>query len=138
MSFSWDGDPTFNDVAAVRHHIGDTNSASFYLHDEQIQYALTENTNNVLLAAADCAEAIAALFASNTSWARGRVEVRPGETSDRYHKMADRLREQELGALAFDAGSAHAGGISVDRKTAVEADADRVAPALVRDQFEPT
>lgn len=138
MSFTWSGDPTHSLFEAVRHKIGDTDPQSYYLEDEQIQYELTQEGDNVLLAAANCAEAIAGRFAKSTSWARGRVEVRPGETSDRYHKMADRFREEALGPLAFDGSSAHAGGISVDRKTAVEADADRTEPALVRDQFEPT
>jgi hypothetical protein len=138
MSFSWSGDPDKSLTDAVRHKIGDTDPNSYYLEDEQIQYELTANGNSVLLAAAACCESIAGLFAKNTSWVRGRVEIRPGEMSDRYHKMADRFREEALGALAFDAGSAHAGGISVDRKADVEADDDRVSPQLYRDQFEPT
>jgi hypothetical protein len=47
----------------VRLLIGDTDSSSFELSDDEINFFLTERADNIYLAAADCCDALAAKYA---------------------------------------------------------------------------
>jgi hypothetical protein len=135
MSFTYSGDPANSPLDAVRYHIGDIEEAKCLVQDEEIDYALAEESD-VRLASANVAEAIAARATREVSWVRGRVEYRPGEMADRYYKLAAQLRDQVTGAGSYGVDSAYAGGISAQTVAAAEADADRIEPRFKRDQFD--
>lgn len=135
MSFSYSGDPATSDLDAVRFLIGDKVEANCLVQDQEIDYALAQESS-VRLAAANIAEAIAAKATQEVSWVRGRVEYRPGEMADRYYKLAKMLRDQETGLGSYGIDSAYAGGISVTTVDANQQDADTVQPRFTRNQFD--
>jgi hypothetical protein len=135
MSFTYSGDPSESDLDAVRYLVQDTVEDGHKTSDEEISWALTQESG-VYNAAALVCETIAARSAqSGGSWVRGRVEVRTDMVSTQYLALAKRLREQGSGIASITGSSAFAGGISVDDKTATEADTDRISPRFYRGQF---
>lgn len=100
MTFSYSGDPTNSNIDEVRYLIQDTNSSDNVLEDEEIQYHLDNNSNN-LRAAIDAAETVA------TNFARKADRVDAEEVSANYREQADRFRNvaQWLEARKNEQGS---------------------------------
>ena len=80
---------------AVRHTIGDTDNDDLLLTDEEVDYHLHENDCKILAAAADCAEAIAALPRMQRPQA-GDSGGTPVTRADHYLKLARQLRSREV------------------------------------------
>lgn len=68
MSWTYTADPTSSAMDAVRFLVGDTNpDAEFTMQDEEIYWNLLEVNQSVYLAAANSAENLAALYASQAT-----------------------------------------------------------------------
>ena len=135
--FSYTGDPADSAKDAVRYLIQDTSEDGYLASDEEIAFALTQESGIYNAAALAC-ETIGARFArQGGSWVRGRVEVRTDAISTQYLALAKRLRQQAQGSGVLNVDAAYAGGISVEDKANVEADTDRVVPRFTRGQFDP-
>lgn len=134
--FTYTGNPADSDKDAVRFLIQDTDPDDYFVEDEEITFALAEETN-IYRAAALVAERIAAKFARKPgSYVRGRIEVRNSTISEQFQALADRLRNQGTGVSTLSSLSAFAGGISVADKESTETDTDRVEPAFRMGQFD--
>ena len=92
MSFNYLNDPSASPVDAVRFLLGDTDKDSFLFHDEELAWALTQDSNE-WFAAAMVAETAAASYATKpSSKSIGETSITYGEASGRFHELASRLR----------------------------------------------
>ena len=89
----YNGQPLTDTRDAVRHTIGDTNNDDLLLTDGEVDYHLNENEGEVRAAAADCAEAIAALPRMQQPQA-GDAGGTPVTRADHYLKLARQLRSR--------------------------------------------
>lgn len=130
MNWTYSGDPTSSERDAVRFEIPDTDSAAQLFSNEEIAYALGQESG-VWAAAARCCETLARKFASQADLATGDVKLT-------YSKQAENLAERakELRLRAQGAAVPFAGGISQADKEARAQDEDRVQGAFNRDQFD--
>ena len=87
------GQPLTDTRDAVRHTIGDTNNDDLLLTDGEVDYHLNENGGDVLAAAADCAEAIAAMPRMQQPQA-GDAGSTPVTRAEHYLKLARQLRSR--------------------------------------------
>lgn len=93
------------DKDKVRLAIGDTGEGrDFFLSDEEIQYYLSSENDNVLEASIRCAEAIAAQLAPEVSYQASTLRQEAAQAFDHFLRVADRLRERadrNVGLPAF-------------------------------------
>lgn len=131
MGWTYSGDPSLSNKDAVRFLIGDTQSDSPLSTDEEIEWSLSINNDNIYRSAADIAEGIAAYFATQAeTTVIGPIREENGRRAELYSKKAVELKRkaQEKGSLTF-----YAGGLSVSEKIARELDIDSVQPAFFVD-----
>jgi len=127
MSFSYDN-TLAEDRDRVRFELSDTDSDDPLVEDEEIDYALTQNSN-VLRVAANIAESIAVQLGRRPSVTLAQAGLSAKEQHDHYIQLAKDLRAR----ASSSGGAVFAGGISkADRETR-EADTDRVQPAFTTD-----
>jgi len=88
------GEPLTVDRDAVRLMVGDKDNEDLLLSDGEIDFYLAKNENKVL-AAAECAEAIAALPRMQQPQA-GDSGGTPVTRADHYLKLARQLRSREV------------------------------------------
>jgi len=88
------GSPETDDRDAVRLMVGDTNNDDILLSDAEIDYCLKRNKDKVM-AAADCAEAIAAMPRMQQPQA-GDSGGPPTTRADHYLRLARQLRNRTL------------------------------------------
>lgn len=89
------GHPLTIDRDAVRHMIGDKDNEDLLLTDEEIDFHLAEHDHNKLLAAAECAEAIAAMPRMQQPQA-GDSGGTPVTRADHYLRLARQLRSRAV------------------------------------------
>lgn len=138
MSWSYTGNPATDNRDAVRFLVQDTTEpvapAVGLVQDEEIDWALTQQTN-LYLAAALVARAIGAKFSAKASVKQvGDLRIEHTETAKRYFALADQLTAQAgtVGRLA----APYFGGISYADKQIDETNSDRVLPAFRVNQFD--
>lgn len=130
MTWSYSGDPASGDVDAVRFEIPDTDESVELVSDEEIEYALTEESG-VIGAAARCCEIVARKFAQQADVATGDVKLTYSKQAENLALRAKELREQAVGTHAPYSGSQ-----SISRKEALAEDGDLVPPKFTRGQFD--
>ena len=89
--FSYDGDLT-KPLNVVRFNIGDTLKERPLLRNREIEGILAKNSDNELLASADCADHLATRFAAFPDFSIGRVSKKFGSVSEMFSKRAEHLR----------------------------------------------
>jgi hypothetical protein len=106
VTWSYSGNPAASDLDAVRFYVGDTNSARELLQDEEINFTLTEHSV-VRMAAAVCADAIAAKFAREADQKVGDISKALSQVSEAFERLASRLRREssKRAAPVFPASS---------------------------------
>ena len=106
MTWSYSGNPAASDRDAVRFYTGDTTSTRELLSDEEIAFVLTEHANQ-RLAAAVCAEAIAAKFAREADQKVGDISKSLSQVSKAFYALANKLRSEvaKRAAPSFPAAS---------------------------------
>lgn len=124
MTWSYSGDPAASDLDAVRFYTGDTNSARELLQNEEINFTLAAHSNQ-RLAAAVCADAIAAKFAREADQRVGDISKSLSQVSKAFYALATRLRA-EVGKRAAPRFPA----ASKDWKQTQREDTDLVQPAF--------
>lgn len=108
---------------AVRLLVKDTVSTRPLIQDEELDFFLAENGNQVWGAAADACDALAAREAKSKSVG----DLSLSGMGESYNDLARRYRMRVASqAIPF------AGGISVSDKDSREGDTDRTAPAFTR------
>lgn len=133
MTWTYSGDPSSSDRDEVRFLVGDTDSGSPLVTDEEIAYVLTD-TSSPLQAAARVAESIAARYSRDADRRVGNLSLQSSQRAKAFLELASRLRRRA--SMALGASGWYAGGISKDDKETVEANTDRVTPAFTRDLFD--
>ena len=131
MSWNYSGDPSSSDLDAVRFLVGDTNSADQQLSDEEINYLLAQYGSPGAASAA-AVRTLIAKYARLVDKTVGDLSISYSQRLTAYQALLAQLEEQQ----AVRTAGLVVGGISKARKATVQADADRVAPAFERSQFE--
>lgn len=91
--WSYSGDPLNSTLDQVRFTIGDTDTEYPLLQDEEIEFLLSECSNNVLKASIRCCEAILAKWAKEVTY---KTETESVNLSDRMQSMQALLQALEL------------------------------------------
>ena len=86
--------PTPADIEAVRLLVGDPAGPTQALADAQITTLLTANGLDRYAAAADCADALAALYAKRVDTHVGILSASDGQLSRQYRELAASLRKR--------------------------------------------
>jgi len=79
-------------VGKVRLIIGDTDATDYVFEDAEINYFLTENANNISLAAADALEAWMAKYATSPDSEKIGDYAYTQKIIDKMNKLRDELR----------------------------------------------
>jgi hypothetical protein len=120
---------------ASRLLIGDTDTNDQQLQDEEINFALTENGNNVYLASAYCCRLLASKYARLVdTQLDGALQAKFSDRSKHYNLLYAQLVDQakKVGGRAL---GVFGGGISITDMETVEANPDRLKPAFKVGQF---
>lgn len=130
MTNTYTGNPADSSKDAVRFWIQDT-AAPWKLTDEEINYTISQFTNP-MLAAASCANALAARYAAFPSKRVGDFSISYGELAKNYAALAAELESkgQTFNLVPWSGGITHS-----DREIA-RTDTNRVKPPFRRDQFD--
>jgi hypothetical protein len=97
MTWTYDGDPTADDVSAIHYLVGDTDTGRQLIQDEEIQFWI--NTVGPIygsnhMTAAYCAESIGARFASEVAISGDGVSVSADQLQTKFDQLATALRAQ--------------------------------------------
>lgn len=115
----------------VRLLIGDI-SDSPILREDQIGALLEANDLDRYAAAADCADAIAAMYAGRVDTRVGILSASDSQLSRQYRELADNLRKRG-GARGHIKAAPWAGGVYKADREARRADDTLTAPFFVRE-----
>lgn len=108
----------------VRFQIGDTDTNSQLVSDEEIDATLTAQGDSVVRSSIAIAEALAAKFARLASTSIEGLSVDFRSVAENYRMLASRLRADASASAAL-APRAFVGGISKSTMDGVDADTDR-------------
>lgn len=133
MSWSYSSDPSASNLDEVRWRAGLTDSTEELVSDEEIEFCIDEEDNNIAAAACAC-EGVAAKLAREVdlrAGARGELSLRLSQASEAFKRKAKELRKKSASyAKPWSAA------ISIDEKDDQLDDTDRVTPFFKREQFE--
>lgn len=143
--FTYDGDPTASDIAAVRFEVQDTDTNAPLFQDGEIAFAVLEETGQpanadafvlnsygLFSAAAHCCEALSLRFSMQADTVEGDISTKYSAMAKQYTARAQQLRTK---AAASSPAGPYSGGQSRSEKRAWEDDTDRVQPKFRRNQF---
>ena len=138
---SWSYDPTdLNTTTAsgrlntVRLLIGDTDTLDQQVQNEEIMFALSENSNNTYYAGAWACRTLASKFSRMvTTQLDGALSANYSDLMQNYQQMADNLEYQ--GKTSGAALGVRAGGLTKTAVEAVRANTDRIEGSFRRDRF---
>lgn len=112
----------------VRTLIADTNASDQQLWDQQVNFALAQEANNIYLAAADCCRQLAAKYSRDVDVTQGELHRTYSARQRAYATRADELEQK---GRSRGKGVGYAGGISrIDRDLRSQ-DTDRVVPQFM-------
>lgn len=119
----------------VRLLVGDTDSTAQQMSDEEINFALSQNSDRVYSAAVYICRVLAAKYTRKVdTQLDGALEAKYSTLARQYNLLATQLaqlgRTASGGALGVSGG-----GISVVAVELADANTDRVKPAFNKDQF---
>ena len=138
---SWSYDPTdLNTTTAsgrlntVRLLIGDTDTLDQQVQNEEIMFALSENSNNTYYAGAWACRTLASKFSRMvTTQLDGALSANYSDLMQNYQQMADNLEYQ--GKTSGAALGVRAGGLTKTSIETVRANTDRIEGSFRRDRF---
>ena len=130
MSWTYTGDPAANEKDAVRFEIPDTDESVKLVSDQEIAYALTQESG-VIGAAAHCCEQLARRFSMQADVSTGDIKL---TYSAQAENLADRAKELRLKAAG--AHPPYSGNQSRANKERMAEDEDRVPASFERRQFD--
>lgn len=143
MAWTYDGDPSSSDVAAVRFEVQDTDVNAQLLQDGEVSWAILQETGNaaatpavltqgpLFASAARCLEVIAVNLSRQADTEIGQMKVAYANAA----KSAAQ-RAQELRTKASSFYAPYAGGLSVSEKEGWRQDTDLVRPKFRRGEFD--
>jgi hypothetical protein len=121
------------DIGAVRFLVGDRVSP-YQLTDAEVEFALTQTSNNTYLAAAFCARALSAFYARRVDTRFETIDSKYSQLRDSYERLARSLESQgkKQGGLGLPVG----GGLTRSDVDAVRADTNRIDPFFYDNIFQ--
>ena len=119
----------------VRFLVGDTDSTDYAISNDNIVFALAQASDDVYLAAAICARALGAKYASQVNEKFESISVDNSDKSKQYYSLATKLEMQSKKYGSRGLGIPAAGGISIAAMDAADEDDDRVKPKFRQDQY---
>ena len=125
---SYSGNPSASDLDYVRFLIGDTDTTSEQLSDDEIN-ALVTMYGSAINAASYAADSLYAKYARKVNKKIGDLSIDYSDLAKHYKDLATTLRRQASIRLA----APYAGGISKTTKEANEVDTDLVKPSFTKD-----
>lgn len=120
MTATYSGNPGAYAKDAVRFLVGDTDSGSFFLQDEEILYLL-QIGGSVLYASVLAAETLAAKFSSQADTKVGELARQASKISENFRKTAEMLRRRHARLAQV---KVKFGGISRDEDVTLNEDED--------------
>lgn len=127
-------DTTTGRLNAVRLLVGDTDTNDQQVQNEEINFALAQNGNNIYLTGSWIARSIAAKYSRLVDTdLDGQLAESYSQLQKHYKGLSDTLEFQgktTSGGIGFVAG-----GLSKATMKSVESDTDRVGSRIRRDQF---
>lgn len=141
--WTYDGDPSSSDVAAVRFEIQDTDVAAQLLTDAEVSYAILQETTvaaaepatitggGLFAAAARCLEVIAVNLSRQADTEIGQMKVAYANAAKSAAERAQALRAKSSGYYA-----PYSGGQSRGEDRGWRQDEDLTQPAFSRRQFD--
>ncbi len=120
MTWTYAGDPSVSDLAAVRFLVGDTDTTDQLITDEEINYLITEHGMTYHAASATC-RAISAKYARLMQRSIGGLSADFAAKYRQYGELADALMEKS----DRQAVSLYASGWKKAAKEAIDDDTDR-------------
>lgn len=119
----------------VRFLIGDTNTQSQQIQDEEIAFTLSQSSDDVYKAAGFVCRAIAALYSRRVDTELdGALKAKYSTLSKTYMKLAESVEMQGKLTSGKSLGL-YVGGISESGRDTVRLLTDRITPAFYRDRF---
>jgi len=128
-------DPSNSNSDAVRWLVGDTDTSNAELQDEEIAFALTQAGDDIYLAAAISARALAGKFASLVDTKFESVSSDYSNLRDNYYALAVKLEKQSKQYGSRGLGLPAAGGLTYSDIDSNDQDSDRVDPVFKQGQF---
>jgi len=125
MTWTYTGNPNDSDKDEVRFLIGDTEFSKQQMTDEEINWAIGEESNT-RTAAARLAQSLAMKFGRLVDKSVGDLKL---SYSNLYKQYQD-LSEMLAGEASSTGVTPYCGGISVSDKNTVEENPDRVQPSI--------
>ena len=119
----------------VRFLVGDTDSSDYAITNDNVSFALTQAGDDVYLAAAICARALAGKYATYVDTKFEDVSSDYSQMSENYYKLATRLEAQSKKYGSRGLGLPVAGGLTYSDIEANDLNDDRVQPKFKQDQF---
>jgi len=119
----------------VRFLVGDTDSSDYAITNDNVAFALTQAGNDVYVAAAICARALAGKYATYVDTKFEDVSSNYSQMSENYYKLATRLEAQSKKYGSKGLGLPAAGGLTYSDIEANDLNNDRVQPKFKQDQF---
>lgn len=95
MVWSYGGDPSSSPKDAVRFEIGDVDSEYSLLQDEEINYAITQESGT-FAAAARCSEVLSRRFALQPNTTIGKTKIDGSAAAKLYADLASKLRSKSV------------------------------------------
>ena len=131
MTWSYNGDPANSDLDAVRREIGDTDTNNQLLSNEEVNFALDQEGDNVSAASARCCEWLMREYAKQADKTLGQLSIMLSQKSKRYEELAKKLRKKSVNRVL----APYVGGISETERDTDEDDTDLVQPIFTKDIF---
>ena len=139
MAWTYDVSDLGTDTASgrlnsVRLLVGDTETLDQQLQNEEIVFALAQNTDNVYLTASWLAKVLASKFSRLVdTQLDGALQAKYSDLAKRYTELSDTLEYQ--GKKIGGGLGAVAGGMTITGINAVRANENRVMPSFRMDRF---
>jgi len=133
MTWTYSGDPANSDLDEVRYRAGLIKEDEPYASNEEINFCLAEESNNIAAAALAC-ENVAAMLAREVDLRAGpggELSLKMSQASDAFYARAKALRKMATGYAA-----PWSAAISIDEKDEQLDDDDRVLPKFTLDMFD--
>jgi hypothetical protein len=125
MTWTYSGNPAASAVDAVRYLVGDTDAADPLATDEEIGFALAQNTA-LFFQAGMVARAIAARFTRRADTSSDGLSISLSQKASQYLTLAEKLESQAAGAGVMP----YFGGTSYADKRNTVANTDRIPSAF--------
>lgn len=132
-TWTYSGDPSDSNLDEVRYRAGLIKEDEPYATNEEINFCISTESNNIAAAALAC-ENVAAMLAREVDLRAGpggELSLKMSQSADAFRARAKALRKMSVGYAA-----PWSAAISVDEKNEQLDDDDRVLPVFTRDMFD--